>query len=226
MLKGSALANALAIFLIIAGVSSSLILFSYYNRVEFIQLTKKEKLIDNAFSGVNYLIGLPDKVGLNQTTEIDLFQNENDVVRLNRNLWGAFEIVSSTAYNETVSFSKTAMVGSNFVDNEGLALWLADLNKPLSLCGYTELVGTCYLPESGMKRAYIEGQSFIGTQLVQGESKKSERELPEINQEMIESNSSFLTGSPIVDSSMTLEYFLDHDTITNLFSNKTVLLKS
>ena len=78
MLKGSALANALAIFLIIAGISSTLILFAYYNRVEFIQLNHKEKLIDNAFSGISYLVGLPDKVGVNQSVEVDLFQNKKE----------------------------------------------------------------------------------------------------------------------------------------------------
>ena len=225
MLKGSALANALAIFLIIAGISSSLVLFAYYNRVEFIQLTHKERLINNAFSGINYLVGLPNKVPLNQPIDVDLFRNEKDIVTLKRKLWGAFEIVSSTAKSENSSFSKSAMVGANLVDNEGMALWLADLNKPLSLCGKTELVGTCYLPESGVKRAYIEGQSFVGTQLIKGETKKSERELPKINQEMIEANNAFFLGSISADSSLGLTYLQEHDTMANSFANKTIVFQ-
>ena len=212
--------------MIIAGISSSLVLFAYYNRVEFIQLSKKEKLIDNAISGINYLVGLPDKVSLNQPIDVDLFQNETDIVTLQRKLWGAFEIVSSTAKTESSSFSKSAMVGANLVDNEGMALWLADLNKPLSLCGRTELKGICYLPEAGVKRAYIEGQSFVGTQLIQGETKKSERDLPKINPEMIKHNRSFFSGTLQPNSLLTLKYIQGHDTITNSFANRTLICKT
>ncbi len=105
------------------------------------------------------------------------------------------------------------------------ALYLADQDKPLSLCGNTLIKGTCYLPKAGVKRAYIEGQSFSGDKLIDGPVKESQREIPEINKELIKSITSFAQKA-VSDIPASTGEEAGQDSIINSFENNTICIVS
>ena len=85
-------------------------------------------------------------------------------------------------------------------------MYLADQNKPLSLTGRTQITGNCYLPKAGVKRAYIEGKSFVGNKLINGTKYNSNKTLPPINKELINENlKNFFPKESINDSLMDYE---------------------
>ncbi|PKP43679.1 MAG: hypothetical protein CVT95_11920, partial [Bacteroidetes bacterium HGW-Bacteroidetes-12] len=162
---------------------------------------------------------------LNQTTKIDLYADDEHQIFLTKKSWGAFYIISSKATWRNKNASKTALIGANLNAGEKTAIYLVEQNKPLSLTGNTKITGDCYLPESGVKRAYIEGKSFIGQHLINGTKKNSNKSLPPINKELIEENyTKFYTNNN--DSSINFDAVTEYDSISNTFDKKTLVIYS
>src|ERR1035437_6406738 len=141
MLKAGALVYAIVIGLIIALTSSSLILFAYFSSLHSENYFDRERVISNARSGINLLLSQTAQAE-NERQYIDLFGNGTDSVILTAKNWGALEALSSTGISKHNSFTLTAFAGDNFSDDTTMALYLADMDKPLSLCGKTILHGT------------------------------------------------------------------------------------
>lgn len=178
MVRAGALSYVIVVSLVIASILGSLIALSYFSRITFIDLQIQNKLIINANSGFNILLASPEIEEL----ELDLFEEETDSVLLKTQPWGIFDIGISIAHHKNKHFSKTALLGYPPDMNNEMALYLADLNRPLSLAGKTNISGNAYLPEAGVKRAYIERQNFVGNRLINGKQLRSARNLPELNQ--------------------------------------------
>ena len=227
MLKAGALFYAIVVTLLIAVISSSLILYAYFNRSQLQSLGLQEKVLINAASGINLLLAGGSSFPLDEIQIIDLYGEYSDSVMVLRKQWGAFEIAVSKAFSKGFVSMKTAQIGANIHDDPHIALYLADQDKPLSLCGKTEIKGTCYLPKSGAKRAYIEGQSFMGNHLINGETKISERLLPEVNKDLLESNLRYFKKDiQKNDSVLYIEEVEVNDSVTRSFSQRTLLLYS
>jgi len=227
MLKASSLFYAIIISLIIALISSSLILFAYFNKQQFQRYLEYERVIRNVDSGMTLLLGDNEAVALNAELELDLFGSNEDPVFLKRRNWGAFEVVVSQASFKGFEHKQVAMIGANLFRSSEVALYLADQNKPLSLCGRTLINGITYLPKSGVKRAYIEGQSFVGNRLIEGEVRESEKTLPAINLDMIKVNTAYLSGSfGKEDSVVDFSKAEDIEALHQSFSKPTVLYYS
>lgn len=194
MLKAGAMFFAVTVALIIAMLSGTMVMYAYLNRTDFEQTNQQLTAQRNARSGIELLLARPEVVAVGSSTQLDLFGNSLDQVTLERKQWGGFEIGVCTATRGNHMHSKAAIIGANLHPDAQMALYLADQKKPLSLCGHTVLKGTCYLPEAGVKRAYIEGQTFVGQQLVQGTVERSKRQLPNVNQEMLRQNMRYIQG--------------------------------
>ncbi|PCJ87265.1 MAG: hypothetical protein COA57_04865 [Flavobacteriales bacterium] len=227
MLKGGALIYALFVALIIGLTSSSLIFLAYFNRIEFQANTLKEKTLLDVSSGINLLVAQPEKIPFAQPAETTLFDDESSIVTLGRIHWGAFEIGVSKKTSKNYEFSQSVLIGSNLHQDSKISLYLADLDKPLSLCGKTEINGICYLPKAGVKRAYIEGQSFVGNKLINGEVLESSKSIPKINPEMLAHNQSYFERSfSKNDSVVSFEEIQEQHSIVNSFVNKPLLIYS
>lgn len=226
MIKAGALLYAMFLIIVITIISSSFILVNYYNGAYVIHLVKKEQLLMDVNSGINYGLTFHKTIPLNQTLEVDLFEDGQHPVSIQKKAWGAFYVLTSSATSGKNSTVKSALIGSNFNEGEKTALYLTDQNKPLSLCGNTKIVGDSYLPEAGVKRAYIEGKSFAGSTLIEGTKFTSKKTLPEINQEIVSSNENYLSAINTTDSVVSYELVMEFDSITNPFSNKTLLVYS
>src|SRR3989344_5709497 len=102
MIKAGSLFYAIVISLIIAIVSSSLILFSYLSHIQFETFEMNERLQLNADSGLNLLLSEQSIIGLNEKKALDLYGQGIDSVELSRKSWGAYEIaISKSIFKNT-----------------------------------------------------------------------------------------------------------------------------
>ncbi len=225
MLRGGSLFYALAITVIMGLVSSSLLLSAYYTRLQLQRDEIKEEIIRNAKSGLEIAMSEHFTSNYTSPSDIDLFGKGTDSVFLEVKPWGAFEIVISRAHNKSFVHELIAAVGWKPEQNDQTALFLADLDRPLSITGNTKLTGDCYLPEAGIQRAYIEGSNYSGDKLVYGNTKVSDRFLPKYNDSLVNRLKLLFEFQPQQnDSVMHYNTFLQADSISNSFLNKTLYI--
>ena len=179
--EGAAIIYVVVVSVVIGLLLSLLLLLSAYRQKEFIQLQKKQQLILNVESGLNILRALEEP---EYEKRIDLFGDGTDTVSLHKKAWGLFSVINATAAWKNFRADKTALLGQPA--DSSRVLYLADLNRPLSLAGSTRIEGRVFTPEAGIKRAYIEGVNFSGTRLIHGEIKNSGPHLPELDAESLE----------------------------------------
>lgn len=227
MLRGSSLFYALAITVIMALVSTSLLLAAHFGRLRLLRDEMREAVIRNAKSGLEVLMDNSSQDEYDVPQEVDLFGKGSDSVLLQKKSWGAFEIAIAKAHNMAFEEELIAEVGWQGNSNDRTALVLADLDRPLSIAGNTKLKGDCYLPKSGIQRAYIEGQSYSGDELVYGQIKTSDRFLPTCNDTLIKRLKSLFEFRPNGnDSVMYAQQFQQSDSIINSFSAKPLYIFS
>jgi len=228
MIRASSLFYSIVISLIIAIISSSLILFSYLSHIQFENFEINQRLNLNADSGINLLLSKQSVIQLNETILLDLYNEGIDSVELSRKSWGANEIIISKAIFKNKKVERIAEVGFYPDTTNRYSLYLADEGKPLALCGKTIINGDAYLPKSGVKRAYIEGQNFIGNQLINGKIKISNNALPEFNKDLTDKIQHVFTTKTFAnnDSIVYIKSELAADTITNSFNKPTIVYTS
>lgn len=137
-----------------------------YNRYFINEGSRSSELIHNINSTLQLIEtnGYQFPVG---ESSWDLFEEENDSIDVLRQPWGLLDLWTLSARSGRQSISKSYLTGQK-LDSNQLALYLSGSNKPLALCGKTVIKGDVKLPKQGVKRAYIEGQNFIGSKLVDG----------------------------------------------------------
>lgn len=172
----------------------AVLLLAYYNSILSYQNERKIDLLVNAQSGIELLISDSEILMSNESKDIDLFGEECDSVILQRKPWGLFEVVSAEAHRAGVSRTKVALVGYKPDEDDDLALYMVDQNRPLRLSGATRLEGTCFLPKAGIERDYVEGLSYTGTKLVYGKVKLSSNKLPVLDKDLAQEFSSLVSS--------------------------------
>ncbi len=227
-IKGYSLLYAILIMLIVSITSASLIYSSYFNFLYSTYVINKNKVINNVNSGLNLLISKDSDIGIDESVEIELYEEEeNNLVKLTRNQWGFFEIISSQASYKDFVFQKTALTTEKIIDND-IALYLADLDKELSLCGKTIIKGRCFLPKSGVKRAYVERKTFIGDKLIDGKKEVSDKNLPTPKQKILDCNYENFLTKYLQESKYKILFFkeIENDSIITKFSDTTTIVYS
>lgn len=183
-LKAGALYYAVFITFMVSLISGFLLLNAYVNNL-FIQMeTKRGIVINNVNSGLNYLLANAAQFNYNTEREISLFEGEDNMVTLGKKKWGGYDILKSSSSWRDFTYGKTALAGIYLTENDRTALYLADHEKYLSVSGRTAIVGNSYLPKLGIRRAYIEGLSFEGEKMVDGEILNSDNKLPAFNRDL------------------------------------------
>lgn len=135
--------------------------------------------IQLANSGINYLLN--QKTALKDTLTISELTNENQKVEVQLSNWGIFEKgIVKTTHRKKI-FYKSALLGTKIPKEKRPSLYLQDNYKPLVVVGRTLLKGLVYIPSQGISPGYIAGESFFGSQLVEGVIKNSTKKLPELN---------------------------------------------
>lgn len=228
MLKAGALYYAILISFLVALLSGFLMLNVWYHHYHTLLLLQDMRLEQNVKSSLVLALEKPDLLSMDQPKTIDLFDNEGeDEVQLTRKQWGGYVLIKSQATWKNIHHSKIELCGSDIFTEEPIALYLADKERYLSVSGKTLLKGNCYLPKLGIRRAYIEGMSFMGDELVQGKMEVSKSNLPEIESFFMSHNLEYFTKSNFsADSMLSIVRLLKSDSLQNSFYNKTVVFYS
>lgn len=226
MLKAGSLLYAIGICLVMALITGSIILFSYYNRIQLDDYILIEKVNKNVISGMNYLLTI-NEMNLNEKKYVDLFAQGNDTVDLELRNWGVFHLAISHSNSKNIEAGQKALIGNRIPSEDRVALYFADRNKPISLCGNTFIMGNCYLPKLGARNATIEGQGYSGDLLIHGQVKNSDNSIPSPSKKFIEEiKQNISINVQNEDSLIQWEQIQTNSSIFNSFSSPTLFLFS
>ncbi|MCG8577757.1 MAG: hypothetical protein MI810_22945 [Flavobacteriales bacterium] len=185
MIRSSAIYYALFLSIIMGVILGSMVLLSALNKELAMKLELPARLMENAESGMAYAMVNHAELENGQQLAISLFDGEMDSVTLSKKYWGALTILQAKAHHKGQFFERTCIAGIE-QKKEDVNLYVVDNGRQISIAGETRLEGNCYLPSGGLKRAYIAGENYKGSQLLYGSRFKANRSLPAINQELIE----------------------------------------
>jgi cytoskeletal protein CcmA (bactofilin family) len=224
MLKAGALYYAILVSFLVALLSGFLMVNVWYHHYHTLILLQNQRLERNVNSALVLAIEKPDLLSTDQSQTIDLFNEGDDEVKLAKKQWGGFILLKSEAFWRTISFSKIELCGSDIFTDEPIALYLADKERYLSVSGNTLLKGNCYLPKLGIRRAYIEGMSFTGDELVHGKMEIAKSDLPGTDPSLTSQNLEYFgNGNFPSDSMVSMAQLMKTDSLFNSFFNKTVV---
>lgn len=215
----------LTITMLVTLMSGFLVLRSGLDSQVTVLYETNDRLLNNARSGLQWLLSPNNPVPFNQPLVVDLFGEGTDSVYLERKPWGVFEIVISKAFRGKKSQVQKAMIGAS-QDSLPLTLYVTDLEKPIAVCGQTKMVGKCYVPAAGFKRAYIEGQNYTGDQYVNGAVLASKHELPELHPMLANVINNQLKNTILPTDSLIAYESITVDSIVQPFDNKTIVIHS
>lgn len=225
-IRAGALVYAIFIAFILFGLCSSFILFSYHHR----------KLVGSNETQLSYLIALNSAIELGlskyfqhndeEKSVVQLFvENTGFSISLKKESWGLYDILTAEHLNPTIYKSKTALIGSSAFEHSSLALYLTDKTSPLSMGGRTNLKGLCFLPKSGLRKAYIEGQNFCGVMPEPSEIRDSQKRLPSPNMKKITQLQKLFADKGLLDSVIPFESNIGA-VVLNDWNGKSVTLQS
>lgn len=182
-LKAGALQLTLFIVVVIAVLLASFLILVHTHQRFQIQTDFVLETIENTNKGISYV--LQNETRFNDTTSIDLLDEDYKSLNIHKDYWGIFEKVSSQSNIKNYKFQKVALVGATQPELNRMALYVEDNNKPLVLVGNTTIKGLAFLPQRGVKSGNISGNSYYGSQLIYGTTKTSTA-LPELVTETIQ----------------------------------------
>jgi hypothetical protein len=184
-IQSTAMYYALFLSVIFALLLGGFILFSGFNQNFAMQMDVEETLMDNANSGIAYAQANYRELQNNVPIELRLFGEGIDSVQLTKKNWGAFIVIESTAIHKNKRSTKLALLGASSTKKQP-NLYIPDNGKPISICGETRIEGQCFLPKTGLKRAYIDGKNYQGERLIFGTVAESEKQLPPVQTSFFE----------------------------------------
>ena len=222
-LKGGALYVAVFLSLVIAILLTLIILLSFYANLDYERFTIEQSVSNNAQSAIT--ICMEDDNLEESKVIVDLYEEGKDSVEYSKKWWGCYKAISVKAFSK--GFSRNFYFLAGYLLPPDTSIITKESGKTLSLCGETILKGICLLPKSGLERAYIEGQNFIGDKLIQGEMAPAPPTIPSINEKFtayLKSKLSFQLSES--DSLLDYEVFLNRDSLVNSFLSKTLVVQS
>jgi hypothetical protein len=221
-LKGGALYIAVFLSLVIAVLLSMIILMSYYHIIDYDNFLIEDKVQSNAMSALNYCIASAEEIP--EPKIVDLYENGDDSVSMKVRWWGCYRSVAVEAFRKGYEVHYNCLVGSGMPRDT--CLITPGKSKPVSVSGRTEFTGICLLPKQGIKTAYVDGQNYIGDRPVHG-SILAISQLPEADKGFMDRTESLLYNySSLADSLLGMDQFLEKDSISNSFLQKTLLVHS
>lgn len=209
---------ALILSVVIFTTANSAILESLLFQKSILTYRQNIKFSLNSISGV--YLALDSEFNELESIVLPLVEKGEDSVRISVKKWGLFDIITSEAINNgKVRSKKSALVGCEF--DKSNSLILSNSNRALALTGNTVIEGNCMVPKLGVKRAYIEGKSFSGKKLIDGNVIHSQlNRVPEKYKIKIDP----LQKGEFTEEDSILYFDAELDTIINPFSNRRIIL--
>lgn len=209
MIRAGALTYAVFVMVIAAILCSLMIMLAFANRNYFFTINTNEHVKDLAYSGVAWgMAGGNDKTvpfldaKYKLSNGAHLWTNDVDTLKVRERNWGAFKVISAGSRSKSYTYGKGAFVANTMAKYQGIALYMADYNRPLQLAGGALIKGDAWLPEKGIDGAYIEGANYERSELIYGKKYNSQKKLPPIEKLHKQYARDYLQG-----------HFLPHDSL-------------
>jgi hypothetical protein len=174
VIRASAMTYAILLMLFIALFCMTILSISSGSKWLIKGQQNKEQVIANLFSGLSYALHQDIEGGQEYIIA-------GDTVLLRSQPWGIYSVITVTAWKNNYRKIKSYLIGQ--ASDNTYALYLADTDQPLKITGNTLLKGKVSLPKKGVDRAYVEGKNFKGKELIEGQTEKSEKSLPKLNEQ-------------------------------------------
>jgi hypothetical protein len=212
------------VLIIIWIICLGILLVWYLNFTTYNLQLQADRLNDDMNSAMSLICAKPDSFQYNKASDIALFSDNTSKITAQKELWGFFDIIYLTGQVKNYSKKQIYQTGVDLDRQEKIALYMADENKYLTICGKSELTGNCYLPKSGIRRGYIEGKTYSGKNLVNGITKTSKTELPQTDKKILEKISNYLSDfkPDSLDSVLNVSVLLKKRKVINSFAGKTI----
>ncbi len=183
MLPSRAILFVLFIVFSITLIIGGLLMFADLEQIQLQENLWEQRILNNLQSGTAILKSSHSEI---KKQTIDLYNKEADSLTIEKYWWGLFQVGTVEAFktfpNQRIAYRKTILYGSELKAEQKAALYLKDNDQPLSMAGTTVIKGDVFLPRAGAKRAYVNGQGFVGTQLFDGQQQQSKRYIPKLNE--------------------------------------------
>lgn len=183
MIKAGALYMVVIVSLLIAMLSASLLTIAFFYRQEVQKKLRQDRLLNNLESGTAIL--LSDVFAqYDQTHHVDLFEAGTDSLTLRKEFWGVYGLNLVKAFELKDTLKHAFLSANTFADQH--AIYLTDEDRPLSVSGSTQITGDGQLPKSGLRQAYVDGKPYRGKTLINGNIHDSGRDLPPLDEEVLQ----------------------------------------
>ncbi|MFI1772548.1 hypothetical protein [Thalassobellus citreus] len=171
MVKAGALQLTMFIVVVIALLLTAFLILVHTHKRFNIQTDFVLETIDTANEGIDYV--LQNDVRLNDTLLVDLHDEDYKTLKVHCDYWGLFKKVVTLSKVKNRRFKKVALIGGVQPDQNRIALYVEDQNRPFVVVGNTKVQGLAYLPKQGVRTGYISGHSYYGSQLIYGATRTS-----------------------------------------------------
>ena len=177
-LKASSLLYAIFVCLVVALLCGSLVLiFNYQYRL------KQQYFLEEEF----VLAHNNQRIALLEQLNGEQIELTNELFKSSYKLqkWGFYNLLVHKTYFKTDTLTTASLLGKRPNRQEQLALYLTDLDKPLHIGGKTKIKGNVKISKYGVKPAYINNMSYIGSKLIYGNITHSNKRLPQLDSNII-----------------------------------------
>jgi|WetSurMetagenome_2_1015567.scaffolds.fasta_scaffold14737_3 hypothetical protein len=174
-INGGALYYAIFVMLILNMIGMMLLTYFELTFKEDAIFYKRNSLEDDVNSAIELLSCQPALVSPGENKEIDLYSDDENIVNVEVQRWGALRKATVKARWRTQTLSRTVL----FCEKEKarVALSMPERHQYISLVGQSYINGDCYLSELGLRKGNAEGKYFEGPYLNKGKIYKSENEI-------------------------------------------------
>lgn len=217
-LKGGALYVSVIIAILVSIVLSLFILIAYYN-VRSVQsqssLNQLQLSLESGFEIAKSSYFSIEKNGVWQKLDYN-----NDSLQITKASWGCYTFIKVRAKNNHFKLEQAGLFGTTA--RADTALILAEQNRPVGLAGKISFNGLCYLPQAGIKSAYIEGTSFSDLNMVRPFIRQAPNYIPSIDINYLK-NIDFIQTELNYNTDSLLSYLPNE--FTQSFKQQTAVIK-
>ncbi len=180
-IEASASLTSITICIIVLSMLVSMMVVYGHLSSTFSSTDRWHQLSSNLRSGFQLLLHSAE---FNDRDSFDLFGAGNDSVMLKKQNWGVYESCFAMAFRQGDTLIRSAFLGTSSIDS-GVALYLKDTGRPLSLAGDSRIKGNSFLPFASFRRVLVEGTEFTGEVPKHAQLHSSSDTLPRLRESFI-----------------------------------------
>jgi len=225
--KGGSLFFVIVISIVLAIITTNILLVIYFQLNLVSEHTRKQKLAANLQSGINITLEWRNTHQTRIDTTFDLYRLGSDSLSIKILNWGLFDIGIVDVADGKWHERKLFLFGSSLPDSLNKSIYLTDLDRPLTISGETQITGNASLPKAGIRAGSADGFNYTGESLINGKQYLSGHSLPKLNKEWLIPYFEILSQSNLQSSSSKkINHTTPGNIVFNPFSDSTLYYTS